>query len=83
MVRRMVKPPNNNVAPRHPPGVRWSLDLRLTVWAAQDGWHARLVGADMTQHDFASPFELARFLTQATPAATAVSKASTQRGGLR
>ena len=83
MVRRMVKPPDNNAAPRHPPGVRWSVDLRLTVWAAQDGWHARIVGADLTQHDFASPFELARFLTQAAPAAMDVSTPSTPRGGLR
>ncbi len=59
----MAKPTDDNEAQRNPCRVRWSVDLRLTVWSAQDGWHARLVGADMTERDFASPFELARYVS--------------------
>lgn len=40
--------------------------MQLTVWldAAAD-WHARVVTADGSVHEFTSPFLLARFLSQA------------------
>ena len=79
----MTKPTDDNEAQSNSTGIRWSVDLRLTVWSAQDGWHARLVGADLTERDFASPFELARFLAQAAPAAAPASTPSNERGGLR
>jgi len=39
------------------------VEFRLTVWLASgSGWHARVVAPDTTEHEFASPFELARYL---------------------
>ena len=39
------------------------VEFRLTVWpAGEAGWHARVVAPDATEHEFASPFELARYL---------------------
>jgi len=46
-----------------PPGERWRVDLQLTVWAAEDGWHARLSGIGTSPREFVSPFELARYVT--------------------
>ena len=61
--------------PPGPPG----LQLTLTVWAEPgNDWHARAVLADATTLEFASPFELARFLSW--PAAGAPRAAD---GGLR
>jgi hypothetical protein len=52
--------------------------LQLALWAAPGVvWHARLVDADASVHEFDSPFELARFLAQA-PAAP-----PREGGGLR
>lgn len=79
----MVKPTEDTETQGKLPGVRWSLHLNLTVWSAQDGWHARLVGADTPQRDFASPFELARFLAQTAPVAAPGPTPSSTRGGLR
>lgn len=44
--------------------------MLLSVWTSADAtWHARLVMPDAQTHEFASPFELSRFLSQmpATP----------------
>jgi len=61
------------------PPARPGLQLTLTVWAdAGAEWHARAVLADATTLEFASPFELARFLSW--PAATT---ATAPDGGLR
>jgi len=39
--------------------------MLLSVWCTSgEEWHARLVAPDATTHEFASPFELARFLSQ-------------------
>jgi hypothetical protein len=39
------------------------VELRLTVWTqGETGWHARVVAPDASRHEFASPFELARYL---------------------
>jgi hypothetical protein len=39
------------------------VELRLTVWThGESGWHARIVAPDASEHEFASPFELARYL---------------------
>lgn len=41
--------------------------MLLSLWAPPAApWHARLVGADAHVHEFDSPFELARFVAQAT-----------------
>lgn len=79
----MARPTDDSEEEGQSTGVCWSADLRLTVWYAQSGWHARLVGADMTQRNFASPFELARFLAQAAPAAAPASTPSNTGDGLR
>ena len=42
---------------------RWRVELQLTVWAAKDGWHARLWGIGTVPREFVSPFELARFVS--------------------
>jgi hypothetical protein len=40
-----------------------AIELRLTVWpCGRTGWHARLVAADASEREFASPFDLARYL---------------------
>jgi hypothetical protein len=63
------------------PSTTPSCVMLLSWWAAPDSpWHARLVGADAHVHEFASPFELARFVAQAEPAPV---ERSTQREGLR
>lgn len=53
--------------------------LQLTVWldAAAD-WHARVVTADGSVHEFTSPFLLARFVSQAVRRPS-----SSSAGGLR
>lgn len=39
------------------------VEFRLTVWlGGEAGWRARVVAPDATEHEFASPFELARYL---------------------
>lgn len=39
------------------------LEFRLTVWpGGEAGWHARVIAPDTTELEFASPFELARYL---------------------
>lgn len=39
------------------------VEFRLTVWlGGEAGWHARVVAPDASEHEFASPFELARYL---------------------
>lgn len=45
------------------PGARWRVELNLTVWSAGDGWHAALVCPEGGLREFASPFELARYLS--------------------
>lgn len=37
--------------------------MQLTVWSADDGWHARLAGPGAKPREFVSPFELARFVS--------------------
>ena len=38
-------------------------EFRLTVWPASGaGWRARVVAPDDSRREFASPFELARYL---------------------
>lgn len=59
------------------------VDLRLMVWTAEDGWHARLSGIGTPPREFVSPFELARFLAQAAPAAVPASTPAHRDGGLR
>ena len=55
------------------------VELRLTVWpAGEEGWHARVVAPDHSEREFASPFELARYLTSPFTAA-----APSQGKGLR
>jgi hypothetical protein len=61
--------------------------MLLSLWQ-QDGtrWHARLIDADASVHDFDSPFELARNLSAPERArAGAPDRASDSRpvGGLR
>ena len=37
--------------------------MQLSLWhAARGTWHARLVEADQSVHEFDNPFELARYL---------------------
>ena len=44
------------------------VEFRLTVWLGHEtGWHARVVGPDNTEHEFASPFELARYVAWPGP----------------
>jgi len=39
------------------------MEFRLTVWpAGGTGWRARVIAPDASEHEFASPFELARYL---------------------
>lgn len=39
------------------------VEFRLTVWLdGETGWHARIVAPDASEHEFASPFELARYV---------------------
>ncbi|HEX2539760.1 MAG TPA: hypothetical protein VHM00_01630 [Caldimonas sp.] len=62
-----------------PPPSSSGLQLTLTVWSdTEAGWHARAVLPDATTLEFASPFELARFLSW--PVAAAPRAAD---GGLR
>jgi hypothetical protein len=53
----------------HPP--EGGVEFTLTVWPndAVRGWHACVVAPDASRREFASPFELARYL--ARPAAAA------------
>jgi len=45
-------------------------EFRLFVWISPSrGWRARVVGADAFERDFASPFELARFVVRPITAA--------------
>jgi hypothetical protein len=39
------------------------------VWSGADGWHARVVGPDAIEHEFTSPFELARYVARPFPEA--------------
>jgi hypothetical protein len=41
-------------------------EFRLTVWheGGEAGWHACVVAADDSRREFASPFELARYLAR-------------------
>lgn len=40
------------------------VEFRLIVWVhPSHGWRARLIGADASERDFASPFELVRFVS--------------------
>lgn len=56
-----------------------AVELRLTVWpGGEAGWHARVIAPDATELDFASPFELARYL-----AWTGHPAAKDEGGGLR
>ncbi|MES2957220.1 MAG: hypothetical protein V4792_03480 [Pseudomonadota bacterium] len=49
-------------APPRPDG---AIELRLTVWPdGAMGWHACVVAPDASRHEFASPFELARYLAR-------------------
>lgn len=67
--------------PGRPPEPGAAQDMRLTVWSGPDqSWHARLVLANAIAHEFTSPFELARFLTQLGQKPTARAQG---RGGLR
>lgn len=50
-----------NAAPAPEPQAPRVMLLSLSA-ATGTEWHARLVDADATVHDFDSPFELARFL---------------------
>ncbi|MEO7245122.1 MAG: hypothetical protein ABIX12_08240 [Rubrivivax sp.] len=39
------------------------VEFRLVVWmGGESGWRASVLGPDATEHEFLSPFELARFL---------------------
>jgi hypothetical protein len=39
------------------------VEFRLTVWlGGEAGWHARVVAPDASEHEFVSPFELARYM---------------------
>lgn len=59
----MGRPPTDTEQQGTTSGPRWSVDLHLTVWAAGDGWHARLSGIGTAPREFVSPFELARFVS--------------------
>ena len=38
-------------------------EFRLVVWTSPSaGWRARVTGRDAVEHEFRSPFELARFV---------------------
>lgn len=44
------------------------IEFRLTVWClAGSGWRARVISADAAEREFASPFELARYLAWPVP----------------
>jgi len=49
---------------RHEGGTqRQAMEFRLVVRLSRaQGWHAWVTGPDATEREFASPFELARFL---------------------
>ncbi|MEO5882658.1 MAG: hypothetical protein ABIQ06_09605 [Caldimonas sp.] len=48
--------------PSHPP-LGAPLELRLVIWFEQgSGWRARVSGPGVAEREFASPFELARFV---------------------
>jgi len=79
----MGRPPIDDEHRATPAGARGRIELRLTVWAADDGWHARLSGFGTTPREFVSPFELARFLARAAPAAVPASTTSHRDRGLR
>ena len=59
----MDRPPIDTEQQGTTVSARWRVDLRLTVWSAEDGWHALLSGIGMAPREFASPFELARFVS--------------------
>ncbi len=49
-----------------PPPPAGGIEFRLTVWIDDGplGWHASVVAPDTSRREFASPFELARYLAR-------------------